>query len=64
MFLTASVTANSMPAQEKAHLSEIMKIEFHPPFFCRKTGYFIFTTVSRWVKSIRLRNRVHFAASI
>jgi hypothetical protein len=64
MFFTASETANSVPAEEKAHLHEIMKIEFHPPFSAEKTGYFIFTTVSRWVKSIRLRNRVHFAASI
>jgi hypothetical protein len=36
MFLTASETANSMPAEERLYLSEIMKIEFHLPFFCRK----------------------------
>ena len=36
MFLTASEPANGMPAEEKAHLSEIIKIESHLPFFCRK----------------------------
>jgi len=53
MFLIASETANGMPAEERLHLSEIMKIEFYLPFSCRKTVYFIFTTVSRRVKSIR-----------
>jgi len=33
MFLTASKTANSVPAEEKAHLPEIMKIEVPLPFF-------------------------------
>jgi hypothetical protein len=36
MFLTASETANSVPAEEMLHLSEIMKIDFHLPLFCRK----------------------------
>jgi hypothetical protein len=36
MFHTASETANSVPAEERLHLSEIMKIDVHLPFFCRK----------------------------
>jgi len=54
MFFTASESASNMPGSEKAHLPEIMKIEFPLRFFLpTKTGYFIFTSISRWIKSIR-----------